>query len=207
MKTLFSFLFVFSASILFAQYTNIPADLLNKAHTAKEVNYLSLNEKEVILYINLARIDGKWFIENIINKHSNFVNENSKKYVRSLISDLQNSGNLAPLYPAKGLTKAAHYHAKDMGETGKTGHQSSDGTPTFTRIKKYAKGGYMAENCQNGYKDQLKIVLDLLIDDGIPTYGHRKNILSPNYKYIGVAIEPHLIYGVNCVQDFSDTGD
>jgi uncharacterized protein YkwD len=207
MKALFFFFSVISTSILFAQDVNIPANLLSSANTAKDVNYLSSKEKEVILYINLARIDGKWFIENIINKYSDFVNENSKKYVRSLISDLQNSGSLAPLYPAEGLTKAARYHAKDMGETGKTGHRSSDGTSTFTRIKKYAKGGYMAENCQYGINDPVKIVLDLLIDEGVASLGHRKNILSPNYKYLGVAIEPHLIYGVNCVQDFSDTGD
>ena len=186
---------------------NIPKNLYERANTAKNADYLSKEEKEVVLYMNLARLDGKWFIKNIIEKNKEFVNQNSKRYVNSLIKDLKSTPELKALNPSKNLTRAARYHAKDMGKTGKTGHRSSDGTETFKRIKRFAKGGYMAENCQYGYYEPLKIVLDLLIDDGIHSLGHRKNILNKNYTYVGVAIEPHKKYGVNCVQDFSDSGD
>ncbi len=94
-----------------------------------------------------------------------------------------------------------------MGKTGKIGHKSTDGTKTFVRIKRYAKGGYMGENCAYGPSDPLAIVMQLLVDDGVPSLGHRKTILSSNYKFVGIAIEPHKKYGHNCVQDFSDTGD
>lgn len=195
---------------LFAQNVvrkSIPKQMLKTANTAADVKYLSQSEKDVILYMNLARMDGEWFIEHIYNKNLDFVNQFSASYRKSLIKELKKTKDVPVLKPAKGLTKSARYHAKDMGRTGKTGHRSSDGTDTFKRIKKYAKGGYMSENCQYGFSDAIKIVLDLLIDDGISSLGHRKNILNSNYTFVGVAIEPHKKYGVNCVQDFSDTGD
>ncbi|MEN8122076.1 MAG: CAP domain-containing protein [Bacteroidota bacterium] len=210
LKILVTLIFITQIS-LFAQdesiFKNIPKAKLEKANTAKDVPYLSKTEKDVILYMNLARLDGNWFIEHVYNKKTNLVSTFSSSYRKSLIKDLKKVKDLPMLKPAKGLTKAARYHAKDMGKKGKIGHNSSDGTTTFERIKKYAKGGYMAENCQYGHQAALDIVLDLLVDDGISSLGHRKNILSSNFSYVGVAVEPHKVYRVNCVQDFSDTGD
>lgn len=205
-ETLISLLLLFIVPfIALSQSINIPQKLLAQANTASSVNYLTEDEQKVILYMNLARIDGKWFVDNIIEKQSN--QQHSAKNLRSLIKDLKKTKGLTPLKPGKGLSEAATYHAKDMGKTGKIGHKSTDGTKTFDRVKKYAKGGYMGENCAYGPSDPLAIVMQLLVDDGVPSLGHRKTILSNNYKYVGVAIEPHKKYGHNCVQDFSDTGD
>ncbi|RLD67149.1 MAG: CAP domain-containing protein [Bacteroidetes bacterium] len=208
-KTLVTVFLITQLSLLAQNeiYKSIPKSNLDKANTAKNVNYLSNSEKEVILYMNLARLDGSWFIEHIYNKKISFVNKFSISYRKSLVIDLKEVKDLPMLNPAKGLTKSARYHAKDMGTIGDIGHKSSDGTSTFVRIKKYAQGGYMAENCQYGHEEAIDIVLDLLIDDGISSLGHRKNILNSNFSYVGVAIEPHKVYRVNCVQDFSDTGD
>jgi len=188
-----------------SRYNNIPPGLYQKANTAKSVDYMSQDEKDVVLYMNLARINGKWFVKNIIEKHSDFTQNEQKSYVKSLISDLKKTKKLTPLSPLEGLTKAARYHAKDMGRTGKTSHRSSDGTDSFKRIRRFNNGNYQGENCQYGYNDPLLIVLDLLIDDGVPSLGHRRNILNPGFKYTGVAIEPHKKYEFNCVQDFSDS--
>jgi uncharacterized protein YkwD len=46
--------------------------------------------------------------------------------------------------------------------------------------------------------------MQLLIDDGIESLGHRKNILEPKYQWIGIAIEPHKTYRTNCVMDFAE---
>ncbi len=181
----------------------IPAALMQKANTAEDVDYLSHDEKQVIMYMNIARLDGDWFIKNILDKH----NTTNSKYVKSLKKDLRKTSGLQALKPSITLSKSARFHAKDMGETGKVGHASSDGTPTFTRIRRFAKGNAMSENCSYGYSDPVQIVLQLLIDKGVPSLGHRKNMLSKLYNYVGVAIEPHKTYRYNCVQDFSDTGD
>jgi len=61
----------------------------------------------------------------------------------------------------------------------------------------------IAENCDYGSTEPLEIVMSLLIDDGIASLGHRKNILHPGLNYVGIAIEKHKTYGVNCVMDFS----
>ncbi len=208
---LFTIVYFISQLSLLAQdeaiFKSIPKTMLDKANTAKNASYLSKTEKDVILYMNLARLDGNWFIEHVYNKKTSFVSMFSSSYRKSLVKDLKKVNDHQMLKPASGLTKSARYHAKDMGKKGKTGHNSSDGTSTFKRIKKYAEGGHMAENCQYGHRAALDIVLDLLVDDGISSLGHRNNILSGSFTHVGVAVEPHKIYGVNCVQDFSDTGD
>jgi hypothetical protein len=43
------------------------------------------------------------------------------------------------------------------------------------------------------------MVMALLIDDGIPSRGHRKNILNPSYGLIGVAAGQHPEYRIVCV--------
>jgi uncharacterized protein YkwD len=49
----------------------------------------------------------------------------------------------------------------------------------------------------------MEIVLQLLIDHGVPSRGHRKNILNGSSNYVGVSIQPHNGYRFNCVQDFA----
>lgn len=59
-------------------------------------------------------------------------------------------------------------------------------------MKKYGHvffGG--AENILNGSKNTLESVINLIIDDGIPNRGHRKNILAQAHRTIGVASEEH----------------
>ena len=207
MRKIISLVLIFMVAQLTISQTdkNIPKDLLQKANTAENVTYLNESEKKVILYMNIARINGPWLVKNILSNESSGIH--SAQNLLSLIKTLNNTKDLTPFKPAKGLSEAATHHAKDMGKTGGIGHQSSDGTKTFVRVRKYAKGGAMSENCSYGPSDPLAIVLQLLVDDGVPSLGHRNTILSKRYTHVGVAIEPHKTYGHNCVQDFSDAGD
>ncbi len=196
---------MFVPKFTFAQNTEIeiPSKLYKQANTAKNATYLSEDEKKVILYMNIARLDGKWFIKHILDKYD----DNRSYYSKSLRRDLMKTSGLQAFKPSENLSKSAKYHAKDMGKTGRTGHNSSDGTDTFVRIKRFASGNYMSENCAYGYSEPIRIVIQLLIDEGISSLGHRKTILSKNYNYVGVSIEPHKSYRYNCVQDFSDRND
>jgi hypothetical protein len=47
------------------------------------------------------------------------------------------------------------------------------------------------------------IVASMLIDDGVPSRGHRQNLLDARFKVIGVAIGPHPSYGHMCVIDLA----
>ena len=62
--------------------------------------------------------------------------------------------------------------------------------------------GKMGENCSYGYNDSESIVMSLLIDEGVASLGHRKNILSKDFKRVGVAIGKHPTYKYCAVMDF-----
>ena len=171
-----------------------------KANTAKDATYLTDDEKLVIFYMNLARLDGVKFTEAYLSDLKNSTNS----YEKSLIEDLKSSKDKKMLIPNENLCKASRAHVNDIGPKGLVQHNSSDGTGTFVRIAKYYNGGAMAENISFGYSDPLQIIRQLLIDEGNEKVGHRKNILGDAYTRVGVAIGSHSKYRNMCCQDFSD---
>jgi uncharacterized protein YkwD len=160
-------------------------------------------EKEVLKLLNLVRTNPKGFIKSHVNDYlkSNTMTQNS--YAKSLITDLKKTEKMSVLQFSDPLTKVARMHAVDMGESGTVGHTSSDGTSFSDRLRNEAKArGTIAENCDYGNNEPLHIVMSLLIDDGIKSLGHRKNILEPSFRWVGIAIEPHKKYRISCVMDF-----
>lgn len=132
-------------------------------------------------------------------------NLTTNSYAKSLINDLRNTRKMGALKFSPALNKVARMHAKDMGKTGSIGHSSSDGTSFSERVRKQSKaGGMIAENCDYGNQTAIDSVIGLLIDDGIESLGHRKNILEPKFQWIGIAIEDHKTYRVNTVMDFAE---
>lgn len=184
---------------------------INKANTAKNVNYLSDEEKEVIKLINLARLDGKKFLENNFPEYIRInngkyvpINENTS-YMISLKRTLMKTKNLPMLVPKSALTDMAKNHATDMGVTGKTGHNSSVGKSFQNRTVKFVgNNAYVGENCSYGFNQAIAIVGQLILDQDVPSLGHRENILNSNYSSCGVGITTHSVYGWNCVIDFSN---
>ena len=199
------YLFLISSSALAQDLSLWKKSTLDSANTAANVAYLSPEEKKLYLLTNLARLDGKSFIKNVLDP---FVKENETdrdEYLESLYADLKVLPRLKPLVPNEKLHHSASHHAVDMGKNGKIGHESSDGTDLHTRIKRYHQGHtVLAENCSYGYDDALNIVIQLLIDDNRPEKKHRNVMLGHNFLHMGVSIRDHKAYGANCVMDFSD---
>ena len=179
--------------------SNFSAEEIAKANTAKDAN-ISENEKNVILLVNLARLDGTRFWDNYVTSE---VSQCDKKYTTSLKADLKKVKKLPMLAFNEKLYASATYHAEDMGRKGMTGHTSSDGTGFGKRVGRYFPNGYIGENCSYGFEDPREIVLQLLIDEGVESLGHRKNILNPEFGNIGVSIRQHKRYGYNCVMDLA----
>lgn len=119
------------------------------------------------------------------------------------MDDLRQQAPVTPLTYAKGLTLSARDHARDQGPIGAMGHIGTDGSKPHARIKLYCKLQKSAENLQFGNVAPRDIVKQLLIDDGVPNLGHRKNIFLAEVDRVGVAIGPHKNFGRMCVQNFA----
>ncbi len=206
MRKLVCFLFCLLCLEVYCQDLTLwKKSTLDSANTAAAAAYLTPEEKKIYLLTNLARMDGKAFIKNVLDP---FVKENDTEkdeYLASLYADLKVHPRLHPLVPHEKLHHSAAHHATDMGKNGKIGHESSDGTDLHTRIKRYHQGHtVLAENCSYGYDDALNIVMQLLIDDNRPEKKHRNVMLGKEFAHLGVSIKDHRAYGANCVMDFSD---
>ena len=164
---------------------------------------LTQTEKDVIYYINLVRINPQKFIKTTLSPYLNKHKSYSKKYIKSLKRDLAKQTPLLPLNHQQDLHLFAKHHSKTTGKSGKVGHQSIGFKNYTKRTKKLIKiYSYVGENIHYGSADAEKIVIDLLIDDGIKDVGHRKNILSSTFIYASASIQPHKKYRQNCVIEF-----
>jgi hypothetical protein len=172
--------------------------VLKKANTAKDVTYLTDEEKLVIFYMNLARLNPKLFGETYLKKYLDSTGDKNS-YTKSLIKSLPTTKPMEALIPAKDLSAFAKDYATKSGKENKIGHGNFN--QRTSKIDANYRG-YIGENIDYGYNRAMDIVMRLLIDDTVPSLGHRKNILNPIYKFVGTSIKPHKRYDWNCVIDF-----
>jgi uncharacterized protein YkwD/glutaredoxin len=167
--------------------------------TARNADYLTSDEKEVILILNKARTNPPLFARTYLEAR-----RNSGNYARECYQQMLTMAPVGALRPSKALSGAAKDHAMDMGQNGRTGHVGTDGSNMSARIRRHGQWQRtISENCSYGHSNPMEIVLQLLIDHGVPSRGHRKNILNGSSNYVGVSIQPHNGYRFNCVQDFA----
>lgn len=108
--------------------------------------------------------------------------------VQSLIDELNSMSSLSILKPDKGIYEAAKKHGLDNSKHNWTlSHRGSDKSWPWDRIRKFSPK--MAEGNENiaskgPVATPRDIVIQLLIDSGIPGYGHRKNLINPNWTHI-----------------------
>ena len=171
-----------------------------KCKTAKDTDYLTAEEKGVIFYINLVRVNPNLFAKTYLRNYLDTAAIEKSIYLESLIKELESMSSIDVVEPKYDLYEEARKHATDMGIQGKTGHISLKGESYGKRASKLSNRYLMAlENCQYGYSDALSIVIDLLIDEDIPDLSHRKSLLNKEVKYVGASIRKHKVYGYNCV--------
>jgi uncharacterized protein YkwD len=111
---------------------------------------------------------------------------------------------LPPLTWSDGLAAAAAELARDQGRSGATGHFGRQSHGTRERIERHGKWErQIAENIGYGPEDPRSMVMQLIIDDGVPNRGHRENTFSPSFCAAGVACGPHPRFRTMCVIDFA----
>lgn len=180
-------------------------DLLD---TARNVDYLSDLEKDIILEQNKARHDPAKYSELYIKKRADsFIGNNYISFkqlplktvegpaaVTECYIQMQKMESLPPLKPEKGLYLAALEHVYTQGATKETGHTGVNGESPFDRIKKHGTYKQAAENISYGFSNAREIVISLLIDDNVPDRSHRKIIMSKNFKQTAVSFGSHKEY-------------
>lgn len=125
--------------------------------------------------------------------------------LEELIAFLERSPSIGPLRWNEGLGRAARTLVLEQGPTGRTGHVGPTGSTLQTRTLRH--GLYQStvgEVISYGSEEARWIVLQLLIDDGVPSRAHRKAIFNPGFHVAGAAIGPHSEYGEMAVVDLAD---
>jgi hypothetical protein len=170
----------------------------NVAYTAQNTDYLTENEKLVYYYLNLARLNPPLFAETFLVKYTKWNSYEdlslSDYYTGSLYKTMKNMQPVGVISPQKDLFESAKCHAVSSGKVGYVGHTR---LPTSNCRSQFA-----GECCSYGSFDALNIVMQLLVDSGVPSLGHRKICLDGGYKTLGVSVQPHKTYRFNSVLDF-----
>lgn len=198
---------------------------LSALHTARNAGYLKDLEKQVILELNKVRSDPSRYAKAFLFSQRDYYEGRRLTYpgetpiltqegVKAFDEGYQfllKARSTSLFNPRVGLTRAARDHTLDQGKTGHTGHTGRDHSDVSARANRYGKwGGKVGENIQYGHVTAARIVSSLLIDDGVPSRGHRKIILEPLFQYIGVAFGPHPKFRHMCVlvfaAEYTDSG-
>ena len=157
-------------------------------------------EQGVVDVLNRLRAAPALFAERELKVWADSMGLSQSPAYHSLVQDLNQTKPLSALSSVSALQVMARSHALDMGKTGKVGHTGSGGGTFAKRAQPLLDAFQMLqENCQYGYYDPLSVICDLLIDEGVPGYGHIKSLLNPQLRYVGVSFENHKKYKINCV--------
>lgn len=183
----------------------------------ESADYLSPTEKDLVREINLLRSNPQAYVAYL---------EQAKKYykgkdykppgqvalatvegvaaVDEAISALRAAKPLSPFSLSKGMSSAAKDHVKDLGSTGNVGHKGTDGSTVEVRVNRYGNfSNGIGENIVYQNDTAREVVIGWLIDDGVATRGHRRNLLSTGYRYLGVCVGTRSSYGSMSVLTFA----
>ncbi|HEX9973299.1 MAG TPA: CAP domain-containing protein [bacterium] len=174
-------------------------------------------DKEILKELNLARQHPKKYATFLEQERPYYVGKFIKRpgeitiitnegvsAVDEAIRFLKKVNPVAPLYHSAGMSRAAMDHVQDQGRKGTFGHRGSDGSQPADRVSRYGKWlETVGENISYGRDVARDIVIGLIVDDGVPSRGHRNNIFNPQFRIVGIACGAHKTFGTMCVMNFA----
>jgi hypothetical protein len=184
---------------------------------ADSLRFLSELEREIIrehnrvrsdpgAYAGLVRAIAPRFDGLLFYLSDNLVRETQEGVtaVYEAAKILEATAPLPRMIVSRGMSLGAHDLVADHGPKGRTGHVGSDGSQSWDRVTRYGEwDAAVAENIAYGYETARELVIQLLVDDGVPDRVHRVNILDPVFRVVGVACGPHETYKVFCVVTYA----
>lgn len=175
------------------------ASELAAADLAREEPGWEEEERAVLLQVNLARMHPAKYWELELEPWtlpSRYAAPDDAAYRASLKRTMRTMRPAPPLRPDARLKLEADCLANQQARTGKTGHDRS------AACKLPQRNAYWAENCDYGMATGRDVIAHLLIDEGVPSLGHRENCLNPRLSFLGVGQTTHPKYGTVTVMDF-----
>ena len=156
----------------------------------------------VIRELNLARENPGLYATFVAESRPFHMIEHGRA-VDEAVRFLRKARPLPPLALSPGMSRAASDHCAEQIE-GQLGHDGNDRSSPGDRISRYGSWSVSwGENISYGQKNARGIVLTLIVDDGVRSRGHRKNIFNPKFNYAGAAFGPHARYRTVCSIDFA----
>jgi uncharacterized protein YkwD len=142
-----------------------------------------------------------------IDTNWHYENEEEVKALETLVSDLKKLKKLSVLQADSGIYCAARKHADDQDAHDWTlMHTGSDGSNPWDRIIKFSPSmSFGNENIAGSggmITTPLGFVIQLLVDSGIPGYGHRYNILDPAWTHVACVMRNQKRVMDWCIQNF-----
>lgn len=146
-------------------------------------------EGEILSYLNELRRDPPGFYHKYVKEYlRKKSNRFTSYYSESLRRTLLRQASLPPFQSNSTLKKLAakqlHYLVHTLKGKALSHNQ---GSVSFAERIKGTGLHCFAENLYRfPHATPLEVVLDLLIDQGVSSLGHRKNMLNPMYTLIGI---------------------
>ncbi len=181
--------------------------------------YLSYLEFDVVKELNLARSQPETYAKFLLPFLHMFngnefrepgetcvVTKEGRSAVSEAIRFLENQDSIPVLFASPGLSRAATDMVRMQEITIQTGHIGTDGSRFCDRISRYGTwDGLCSENIDYGYNIARRIVLALIIDDGVRNRGHRNSIFNPRFRRVGVACGGHKKFNYMCVIELAQS--
>ena len=199
-------------------YSNDSGDYSNSTSGRTARTYRLATAQEVLDELNLVRTNPQGYVKYLKKHLASFVEDfvyiddvgirtishEGVAAVYECIEVLENTEPMGALSMNENLCASSLWLAKDQAYHGTTGHDGSDGSTLTDRVKRAGfEGMGWGENCAYGSYTARDFIMGLLIDDNVPSRGHRDNILNSKYTQVGVGLATgHDTYNTVLVTDF-----
>jgi uncharacterized protein YkwD len=156
-----------------------------------------------ILEAHLASMDAQGNVANGCGRNCTLLSSEGRPAVEEAIRFLREQPAVGALTLSNGAAQAAKAHAQDQSD-GTTGHAGSDGSQPHERLERFGvENAGSGENIAYGPTTAEKVMLNLIVDDGVANRGHRTNIFSPDWSMMGAGCGAHATYGAVCVMEYA----
>lgn len=166
------------------------ADLVQLLDEQPEFASLNDKEKAFFYWFNLFRKDPRGFGEKFIKPYLVAEPKFNNRFATSLFRDLNNGPERLPfVLPSLPLQKMSADHCLDLYRNkGRLSHRSSSGKSFSERANEIVDLYCSCENLFAGHATSLEALILLLIDSGVESLGHRKNLMDGHMERMGVSV-------------------